>query len=113
MPDLDDTAPKEEVDRMLRKELAEFGLLELKKTYADQLRTMPVLQNMARKWEHNAPVDDEIEIAADSKTIYLDILNKQRQWLLKKNKADQMLDEEIVRKHLQLLDLEEEKLRYL
>lgn len=31
-------------------------------------------------------------------------------WLLKKNKQEQTLDEEIVRKHLRYLDIEEEKL---
>jgi NhaP-type Na+/H+ or K+/H+ antiporter len=105
--------PDEETDRIIRKELADYGLQQLKTNYPDQLRTMPVLQFMARKWEQSAPPADEVAPTGDFKTIYLDILNKQRQWLLDRNKTEEMLDEEIIRKHLQLLDLEEEKMRFL
>lgn len=45
------------------------------------------------------------------KTIYLDTLNKQRQWLIAKNQADIHLDEEIIRKHLYQIDIEEERLK--
>jgi hypothetical protein len=51
-------------------------------------------------------------MARDSKNIYLDILNHQREWLINKNK-DQMIDEEVIRKHLMELDLEEERMRFL
>ena len=47
------------------------------------------------------------------KKIYGDILNRQREWLFNKNKEDKTLDEEIIRKHLLRLDLEEEKLRFV
>lgn len=42
--------------------------------------------------------------------IYLDIINQQREWLISKNREEILLDEEIVRKHLKMLDLQEEKL---
>lgn len=113
IPDLDQALPGEEVDRLIRIELADYGLHQLKTDYPDQLRNIPALQLIARKWEQNDARSDEMIMAEDSKTIYLDILNRQRQWLLNKNKAEQMLDEDIIRKHLQLLDLEEEKLRFL
>jgi CPA1 family monovalent cation:H+ antiporter len=113
MQDPDQIIPKEEMEAVIRKELADFGLQELKMKYPDQLLKFPSLQLMARKWEQKGFEGDEVLMAADARVIYLDILNKQRKWLLDKNKTDQILDEEIIRKHLQLLDLEEEKLRYL
>jgi len=42
--------------------------------------------------------------------IYLDIINQQREWLISKNREEILLDEEIIRKHLKMLDLQEEKL---
>ncbi len=45
--------------------------------------------------------------------VYLDILKQQRKWLLNKNKLHERLDEDIIRKHLQHVDLEEEKLKFI
>ncbi|HSC40310.1 MAG TPA: Na+/H+ antiporter [Chitinophagaceae bacterium] len=113
MPDFGDTLPEDEAESLLRKQLAEHALQHLRNNYSEQLQTQPVLQQMARKWESSSLLIDDVQMAAESKAVYLDILNQQRQLLLTKNKAEQMLDEEIVRKHLQLLDLEEEKLRFV
>ena len=49
---------------------------------------------------------------AEAKTIYLDILDQQRRWLLNKNEADPHFDEDLIRKHLQQIDIEEEKLKF-
>ncbi|MFC0183135.1 hypothetical protein ACFFJX_11425 [Pseudarcicella hirudinis] len=68
---------------------------------------------MALKWENNSRLADDVLMAEECKAVYLDILNQQRIWLHDKNKAEETLDEEIIRKHLQHLDLEEEKLRFL
>ncbi|MBB2144305.1 Na+/H+ antiporter [Pedobacter sp. LMG 31464] len=97
----------------IRKQLAEQAVLHLKTKYSEQLNTYPVLQQMAKKWEHgNSLVNDEV-MANECKVVYLDILNQQRIWLHDKNEEEQMLDEEIIRKHLQHLDLEEERLRFI
>lgn len=113
MPDPDNHLPKEEVEKQLRKELAEHGLHQLRTNYSDQLRNQPVLQQMARKWEQHGEIVDDMILTRESKEIYIELLNKQREWLLNKNKFEQTLDEDIIRKHLQQLDLEEEKLRFL
>lgn len=52
-------------------------------------------------------------VGQDLKVIYLDLLNKQRQWLRQKNKEDRSLDEDIIRRQMHYLDIEEEKLRYI
>jgi CPA1 family monovalent cation:H+ antiporter len=52
-------------------------------------------------------------MAEECKVVYLDILNRQRQWLLLKNKSEMAIDEDIIRRHLYYLDLEEEKLRFV
>lgn len=113
MPDMDATLPEDELDRLIRKELAEHSLKQLKEHYADQLRSHPSLQIMVKKWEQHGKSTEDVAMTEESKAIYLDILNKQREWLLNKNRTDKTLDEDIVRKHLHQVDLEEEKLRYM
>ena len=113
LPELDLSMPEEEEDKFIRKELAEHALFHLRTNYSIQLHKQPILQQMARKWEDESRMDDDVELVEDYKAIYMDILALQRDFLLKKNKTEQALNEDIIRKHLNFLDLEEEKLKYL
>ena len=105
--------PKEEVHNNLRHELAEFALDYLKTNYSDQIENNTSLQHLIHKWEQYSNGIDDEAIGQELKVIYLDLLNKQRQWLISKNKEDQTLDETIIRRQMHYLDIEEEKLRYL
>jgi CPA1 family monovalent cation:H+ antiporter len=113
LPNLDETLPEEEVDNLIQKQLAEQALQHLKSNYGEELQRQPSLQLMARKWEESNLLTDDVLIAEEFKKIYSDILDQQRQWLITKNKEDKALDEDIVRKHLLRLDIEEEKLRFI
>ncbi|WP_152267038.1 Na+/H+ antiporter [Agriterribacter humi] len=104
---------EEEVDSLIRKQLAEHALQHLRINHQEQLSKHPVLQQMAQKWETNSSTTEHALMAEECKIVYLDILNQQRQWLLLKNKSEITLDEDIIRRHLQYLDLEEEKLRFV
>ena len=68
---------------------------------------------MAAKWASHSNMADNEQMAQETRTVYLDILNHQRTWLLNKNSVGQKIDEEVIRKHLTELDLEEEKMRFL
>lgn len=113
IPDTGDVIPEDEADDFIRKQLAEEALLHLRTKYSEQLYSDPVIQQMAHKWEDARLVANDSSMAEACKIIYLDILNQQRKWLLRKNKEEAKMDEDIIRKHLQHLDLEEEKLRYI
>ena len=113
MPDFGDSLPEAEADSLIRKELAKLALLHLRINYSEQLNNKPLLQQMAAKWDANSQADGDGHMAADVKAIYMDILDRQREWLLKKNDEEESWDEDIMRKHFQQLDLEEEKLRFL
>ncbi|CAL1518856.1 Na+/H+ antiporter [Chitinophaga sp. MM2321] len=113
IPNLDETLSEEEVYHTIRIQLAENALIHLKTHYSEQLSNQPVLQQMARKWEQNMAIADNELMAEECKLVYLDILNQQRQWLIQKNNDEKTLDEEIIRKHLRYLDMEEEKLSFL
>jgi Na+/H+ antiporter len=113
VPNFDNTLPDDEVYHTIQKQMAEHALSYLKNNYDEQLKNHPVLQQMARKWEGTSHLTDDVVMSEEIKTIYLDILDQQRQWLLNKNRQEETLDEDIIRKHLQFLDFEEEKLQFV
>ncbi|HVD98088.1 MAG TPA: Na+/H+ antiporter [Cytophagaceae bacterium] len=102
--------PEEEMESMIRKGLAEQALKHLRSNYSEHVDQHVTLQHMANKWEDQSNEVDA-ELSNEVRTIYLDVLNKQRQWLLHRNHTDQKMDEEVVRKYLRQIDIEEEKLK--
>jgi NhaP-type Na+/H+ or K+/H+ antiporter len=113
LPNMDNDLPEDEVYHSLRKQLADHAILHLQTNYNEQLKNDVVLQQMERKWQDNSRLAEDVVMAESCKIIYLDILSQQRQWLLNKNTEDATLNEDIIRKHLLNLDLEEEKLKFL
>ncbi|MDB5201271.1 MAG: Na+/H+ antiporter [Ferruginibacter sp.] len=113
IPAFHDGLPEEEAEKLIKKQLAEQALQHLRTNYSEELNRQPVLQQMVVKWQslHLSPTEGDM--AAECKMVYLAVLDHQRQWLLKANDEDATLDEDIVRRHFQFLDLEEEKLRFL
>jgi Na+/H+ antiporter len=112
MPDPDYTIPDEEMYNKIRKYLSHKALEYLKSNYGKELNNELVLQQIARKWEDTDSLDNAAVMSEEAKYIYRDILNKQRDWLMAKNRKEGV-DEEIVRRHLLFIDLEEEKLQFL
>lgn len=99
--------------KKIRKKLSGFALNELRTNYSDALNRQPVLQQIARKWEDtDSAIDDTALMTDEAKTVYRDILERQRVWLTDKNNNSN-IDEEIIRRHLLYLDLEEEKIELL
>ncbi len=113
LPDFGDGPSEEETENMIRKQLAAHALQYVKNNYNKELETHIVLQQMARKWEDSHLLLDDTLMIEELKKVYVDILNQQRKWLMNKNKEEQTLNEEIIRKHLLRLDLEEEKLLFV
>lgn len=113
LPNFDQPVNEKEIHHSIRKQLAEHALSHLKTHYREELSNQPVLQQMAHKWEHNKNIAGDETMAQECKAVYLDLLDQQRQWLIQKNKDEKMLDEGIIRKHMRLLDLEEEKLKFI
>lgn len=113
MKDPDYTKPEDEIYNQIKRELADHALNHLKSTYSNELERQPILQQIARKWEDiHVNTDDNILMSDETKIIYLNLLEHQRNWLLDKN-HEEILDEEIIRRHLLYLDLEEEKLQFM
>jgi len=113
IPNKDNELPEDEAYAQVQKQLAEYSLRHLRTHYSKELGTHPVLQQMEKKWEKSLHLYDDLVMAADCKAIYLDILEQQRKFLLHKNKREKLLDEDIIRKHMQFVDLEEERLKFI
>lgn len=113
LPTFDDFPPEEEAENFLRKELAKQSLDHLSTNYAGVLDQHLFLQQMSDKWKLKSSDEISPAMPESTKAIYLEILNKQRQWLLNKNHDDLHFDEDLIRKYLYEIDIEEEKLRYL
>lgn len=113
MKDPDYTLPEDEIYNQIKRELADHALNHLKSTYSNELERQPILQQIARKWEDiHVNNEDNILMSDETKVVYLNLLEHQRKWLLDKNQ-EEILDEEIIRRHLLYLDLEEEKLQFM
>jgi len=113
MPDPDFIMPHDELYKKIRKKLSGYALNELRTNYSDALNRQPVLQQIARKWEDTDATSNDTALMTDeAKIVYKDILDRQRIWLTDKNNNSN-IDEEIIRRHLLYLDLEEERIALL
>lgn len=112
-PNFDDTLPEEEAEKWIKQQLAIQALQHLQNTYKDHVDRDPMLQQLVTKWEHKTHTDTAENISAKHREIYLTIIQEQRSWLLIHSRKQQDLDDEIVRRHLHYLDLEEERLALL
>jgi CPA1 family monovalent cation:H+ antiporter len=113
LPAYDDYIPDEEADTFIRRELARQALSHLHANHADKLEKHSSLQRLADRWNDKADENNDPGLHEESKTVYLELLELQRRWLLEKNKTDDTFDEDLIRKYLYQIDIEEEKLKYL
>ena len=67
---------------------------------------MDTSDNLIHKTDGTTVLDDETRI------LYIQVLQHQRDWLLQKNKSKLILDEEHIREQLHYIDLEEAMLHF-
>lgn len=111
LPEYDHLLNDEESYHKMYKELSQQSLEHLRTHFSKELREQPVLQQIARKWEDSGALLDDASMASECKTVYLAMLDKQRQWLRTWNE-DHHVNEQVVRRHLRRLDIEEEKMLF-
>ncbi len=104
---------EEDAENTILRELARLSVRLLHEQYDGQWQNVAALRQLEAKWKGKGNESSEGPVSADYKVIYLNLLDKQRQWLLEKNAADEHFDEDIIRKHLRLIDIEEEKVNSL
>lgn len=110
LPDFNDHLPEEETETMIREELAKTSLTYLEQYHPADMEQNFHLRKLVTVWQKQLESDDNAVVPENVKSIYKNILAQQRTFLLNKNKTEQRIDEEIIRKFLHHIDLEEEKL---
>lgn len=111
LPNYNDHIPEEEAEELIRREVAEMTVNHLKQNHQTELQSSIYLQKLAYHWESRLNADETAIVSVEIKKVYQEILEKQRQLLIEKNRSVQRIDEEIIRKFLHQIDLEEEKLK--
>ena len=111
LPDYGDHHNEEDATKILKKGLAQNALKFLNDNHSQELRDNEHLQQLAMAWERKGHVEDEGDAIRKNKNVHLTLLEEQRQWLLRMNRTEDTLDEEVIRKFLYSIDLEEEKIK--
>lgn len=110
LPHYNDYLPEAEAGRIIKIGLAESTMNYVKTYHSDSLKTDEHIARLVSKLEliNNS---DGPEVEFRSTPAHFEILEHQRQWLIDKNKSEDKIDEEIFRKFIRQLDLEEEQIR--
>jgi CPA1 family monovalent cation:H+ antiporter len=111
LPKFKDYIPEDEADNLIKKDLAKQSLQHINNNYTQQFKDNRILQQLSGQWRIADDSYSEVSFSEETKSIYLDVLNMQRKWLLSKH--DIPFDEDVIRKHLHQIDIEEERLRHL
>ncbi|MNL41322.1 Sodium, potassium, lithium and rubidium/H(+) antiporter [compost metagenome] len=108
--DRDFVRSEKEIDYEIQNNLAQVAVDKIRNDYANKIESFPILKDQLEKYEHQLSSSEIIINYVEYRNIYIDILETQRSWLINKNRQELLLDEEIIKKHLRLLDLQEERL---
>ncbi|MBL7782214.1 MAG: Na+/H+ antiporter [Saprospiraceae bacterium] len=99
-----------ESERDIQRRLAHKSLEYLKVKCTLDMQEHPYVKQLAAKWKHAHQLLEDEAMSNNYKMAYFKLLDEQRGWLREWNK-ELDLDEEIIRKHLMRIDLEEMKMR--
>lgn len=97
-------------DKEIQYRLAQKSLEYLEENFPEALQSHPHLKQLSNKWKQMHKILEDETMTSDYKTAYFKLLDEQRAWLREWNKDFEM-EEEIIRKHLMRIDLEEAKMR--
>jgi CPA1 family monovalent cation:H+ antiporter len=82
----------------------------LKRKYAGAKDSNTTIEKFVKLWEDKAKASDDSGMSVQTKALFMEVLETQRQYLVDLNK-DPDMDEELIREQLYQIDLEEERLK--
>lgn len=108
----DGQVPLEVEQQNIRKTIAQKSLEYLQQNFPEELSVYPQLQHMAERMENQIDFDNDDlkDMSTGCRNVYFRLIDKQRKWLHDINQ-DIFVDEDLIKRNLLLLDLEEEKLK--
>ncbi|WP_300660132.1 Na+/H+ antiporter [Fluviicola sp.] len=99
-------ATRKEIKRGLKQHVFEF----LKQKHENELNGHAELEKFLKQWEEKTKASDESRITEKTKALFIEALESQREYLTELNK-DPKINEEIIRRQLYQIDLEEERIK--
>lgn len=96
----------------LKRELWQHSVNEIYEKHQHHLKGNLFLAGTLAHWQQKLDATEEDLINPESRQIYLELLESQRQFLVQKNK-DPDLDEDLIKRQIYLIDLEEEKIKVI
>lgn len=103
---------EEETVKKMKRGLKEHIHAFLQNKYEGELHNHAGMQLILRHWEEKAKAADDQWMDEKTKAVFVEMLESQRQYLVELNK-DPNINEEIIRKQLYQIDLEEERLKMI
>jgi CPA1 family monovalent cation:H+ antiporter len=104
--------PEHEAKQKIKQGLREHVRRFLQNKYDNEWQGHAEMQKMLQHWEEKSKTADNSVMNEKTKSIFLEILESQREYLKDLNK-DPSVNEETIRNQLYQIDLEEERLRIL
>ncbi|MNJ85795.1 Sodium, potassium, lithium and rubidium/H(+) antiporter [compost metagenome] len=99
-------ATRKEMKQGLKQHVYEF----LKEKHENDENGHAGLEKFLKQWEEKSKSSDESGITEKTKALFIEVLESQREYLAELNK-DPKINEEIIRRQLYQIDLEEERLK--
>ncbi|RYD96746.1 MAG: Na+/H+ antiporter [Sphingobacteriales bacterium] len=106
MDDASEAATRKEMKKGLKLHVYEF----IKAKYGPGMNGHEGIQLFMKQWEERAKATDDNWMNEQTKVIFVEVLEIQRQYLTELNRNPE-IDEEIIRQQLYQIDLEEERLK--
>ncbi|GAA4439821.1 Na+/H+ antiporter [Ravibacter arvi] len=103
---------EESARKEMKKGLKEVVYLHLKERYENDPDGHAGMEKFLRQWEERTKAADDTRMTEKNKAIFIELLEIQRRYLSELNK-DPNIDEEIIRRQLYQIDLEEERLKMI
>jgi len=109
----DDYMPEKQVHQLIKEGLVRHSLSFIKEHYENQLKASVQLKQLVSKGKNYLSENDNSFMPSDLKNIYFEVLEQQRHWLILQNRENDQMDEEIIRRYLYQIDIEEARIKQL
>jgi CPA1 family monovalent cation:H+ antiporter len=110
LPKFEDHLPEEDAHKKIKKELFNHSTKLIQEKYGEKIKEKKELYQLLQKWQESND-DLPLNFTPEKKILYLELLHKQRELLISLNNDEHNMDEDIIRKYLHKIDLEEEKIK--
>ena len=112
LPEFDDHLPENETEKFILKELAKNSLEYINSNYKSEIENNRTLRHYVSHWEERLESEENMKVPDHIRDIYLNVLEQKRKLLFKINNENPKINEDIIRKFILRIDLEEERIKH-